>query len=190
MNPSILESLKQAHQDLGNLISSTSTLQSIESAAKCLHDAFSHQKKVLACGNGGSMCDAMHFTEELSGKFREERRALPAISLSEPGFLTCVGNDYGYEKVFSRGVEAFGQQGDVLVVFTTSGRSQNIIESMKQAKKQNLKVIALVGKCDESFSELCDVLIKTPGSSGYADRVQELHGIVVHLLIELVEGML
>ena len=189
MSKSIINSLNQIKNDLQKLTENQQTIQQIEEASTLLSECFKSGGKVLACGNGGSMCDAMHLCEELSGRFRDNRKALPALSLSEPGYLTCVANDFGYENVFARGVEAFGSPKDTLIVFTTSGKSPNILNALKQAKKQNLKTIALVGKCDDEFEGLCDILIKTPGSSGYADRVQELHGIVIHLLIERVEQL-
>jgi D-sedoheptulose 7-phosphate isomerase len=152
--------------------------------------AFQQGGKVMSCGNGGSMCDAMHFAEELSGKFRTERQALPAIAISDPAHLTCAGNDFGFETVFSRFVEAHGKKGDVLLAISTSGKSPNILRAATEARNRGVRVIALTGKSPSQLSELADIEICTPGLTAYSDRIQELHIKVIHILIELVEQAL
>ncbi len=144
--------------------------------------------KVITCGNGGSMCDAIHLAEELSGRFRADRRALGALALSDPGYLTCVGNDLGYDEVFSRGVEALGQPGDVLVAFTTSGTSPNVLRALEAARRRDMLTIAVTGRAGSPIERDATITIVTPGGP-WADRVQELHALVIHSLIELVERL-
>ena len=144
--------------------------------------------RVLACGNGGSMCDAMHFAEELSGRFRRDRPALAAQAISDPAHLTCVANDWGFAHVFARGVEAWGRRGDALVVFSTSGQSPNVIAAANAAHERGLTVLGLLGRDGGALKDLCDRAIVVPGLT--ADRIQEIHIKVVHLVIELVERQL
>ena len=132
------------------------------------------------------MCDAMHFAEELSGRFRENRKALPAIAISDPSHLSCVGNDYGYDFVFSRYIEAIGNKNDVLLAISTSGNSKNVINAISAAKEKGMKVIALTGRDGGVIADLCDVEIRAPFSK-YADRAQEIHIKVIHSLIQYVE---
>jgi D-sedoheptulose 7-phosphate isomerase len=143
---------------------------------------------VLACGNGGSMCDAMHFAEELSGRFRRDRRALPALAISDPAHLTCVANDWGFDRVFARGVEAWGRPGDTLVVFSTSGNSRNIVAAAEAARAQQLAVVGLLGRQGGAVRPLCDEAIVVPADD--AGRIQEVHIKIVHLLIEGIERVL
>jgi D-sedoheptulose 7-phosphate isomerase len=142
---------------------------------------------VFSCGNGGSMCDAMHFAEELSGRYRDNRRALPAVAISDPSHIACVGNDYGFDFIFSRYLEAHARKGDVLLGISTSGKSANVIKAAEYAKANGIHVVTLTGKPDSVLGKLADIDIVTPGTSGYADRIQELHIKVIHILIELVE---
>ncbi len=135
------------------------------------------------------MCDAMHFAEELSGRYREDRAGLAAIAFSDPGFLTCAANDFGYEQVFARAVESQCKAGDVLVLFSTSGKSANIITAAQKARTQGVKVVVLTGKHGSPLEDLSDICIVTPGGA-YADRVQELHIKVVHILIAITERLL
>ncbi len=148
--------------------------------------AIQNGNKILSCGNGGSMCDAMHFAEELSGRYREDRRAFPALAISDPSHLSCVANDYGYAYVFSRMIEALGAKGDVLFALSTSGNSDNIIEAITAAKEKGMLIIGLTGKDGGKMAGLCDVEIRAPKSS-YADRAQEIHIKVIHTLINYVE---
>jgi D-sedoheptulose 7-phosphate isomerase len=145
--------------------------------------------KILSCGNGGSLCDAMHFAEELSGRYRDDRPALAALCLSDPGHITCVGNDYGFEHVFARGVEALGRPGDVLVGFSTSGRSPNVVAAARAAREAGMSVIALTGRSGSELEKAADLALITPGGR-YADRVQELHIKLVHVMIDGIERAL
>lgn len=158
----------------------------IELAGKLLVASFKSEGKVLSCGNGGSMCDAMHFAEELTGRYRENRPAIGAIAISDPSHLSCVSNDYGYDFVFSRYVEGVGRKGDVLLAISTSGNSVNVINAINAAKKKGMKVIGLTGKDGGKMATLCDVEIRAPKSK-YADRAQEIHIKVIHALIDYVE---
>jgi D-sedoheptulose 7-phosphate isomerase len=158
----------------------------IETAGEIMVTAIRNGNKIISCGNGGSMCDAMHFAEELSGRYRNDRKALPAISISDPSHLSCVANDYGFAHVFSRYVEAIGQTGDVLLAISTSGNSENVLNAISVAKQKGLKVIGLTGKDGGKMSSVCDVEIRAPHSQ-YADRAQEIHIKVIHSLIDLIE---
>ena len=160
----------------------------VERVSGRLAACFAQSGRVLACGNGGSMCDAMHFAEELSGRFRRERRALPALALSDPAYLTCVANDWEFARVFARGVEAWGRAGDVLVVFSTSGNSANIVAAARAARAQHLAVVGLLGAEGGAARALCDDAIVVPSSD--SGRVQEIHIKIVHLLIEGIERVL
>ncbi len=161
----------------------------IEESARVIADAFLRGNKLIVAGNGGSLCDANHFAEELTGVFRKVRRALPAISLSEAGHLTCVANDIGYEKVFARGVEAYGRPGDVFVGLTTSGNSQNLVLAFVAAKQRGLKTIAFLGKGGGKLKGVADLEMIIDGFST-SDRIQEAHMTAIHILIEMVEEIL
>lgn len=147
---------------------------------------FSSGGKVLVAGNGGSLCDAAHFAEELTGLFRRPRRALPALVLSEPGHLTCVGNDVGFSEIFARGVQAFGKPGDVFLALTTSGNSENLLLAAKRAKEGKLKVVSLLGKGGGKLLPLSDRWLLIPGATT-SDRIQEAHMACLHIIIEGVE---
>ncbi|MBU2062247.1 MAG: D-sedoheptulose 7-phosphate isomerase [Bacteroidetes bacterium] len=158
----------------------------IEEAGKIMVEALMTSGKIISCGNGGSMCDAMHFAEELSGRYRNDRPALGAISLSDVSHMSCVANDYGYEQVFSRGVEALGRKGDVLLAISTSGNSANIIKAIVRAKELGIKVIGLTGKDGGKMADLCNVEIRAPKTE-FADRAQEIHIKIIHSLIDYIE---
>jgi D-sedoheptulose 7-phosphate isomerase len=159
---------------------------SVAAAAELLVESFKAGGKVISCGNGGSHCDAMHFAEELSGRYRENRPALPAMAVSDVSHITCVGNDYGFDQIFARHVEAFGRAGDVLLGISTSGKSPNVLAAAKVARERGVKVIALTGKDGGELARLADVAVVVP-HFGYADRIQEIHIKVIHTLIDLVE---
>jgi D-sedoheptulose 7-phosphate isomerase len=144
--------------------------------------------KIISCGNGGSHCDAMHFAEELSGRYRENRKALPAIAISDPSHISCVGNDYGYEFIFSRYVEALGKPGDILLGISSSGNSKNVIRAMLTAKDMGMNTIGLTGKDGGDMASLCDIEIRAPKAE-FADRAQEIHIKVIHALIDSIEQM-
>lgn len=159
----------------------------IEDAGQMIVESILNGGKVISCGNGGSMCDAMHFAEELTGRYRDDRKAIPALSISDPSHISCVGNDYGYDFIFSRYLEAMGNKGDVLLAISTSGNSKNIIKAIHTAKEKGMKVIGLTGKTGGQMIDLCDIEIRAPHSE-YADRAQEIHIKVIHSLIGYIEN--
>lgn len=161
-------------------------IERIANAARIMVEQIKSGGKIISCGNGGSMCDAMHFAEELSGRYRNDRPAIAAVSISDPSHISCVGNDYGYDFVFSRYVEALGNSNDVLLAISTSGNSSNIIKAIEKAKEKGMKVIGLTGKDGGKMSEMCDIEIRAPHSK-YADRAQEIHIKVIHSLIDAIE---
>ena len=182
----IRNELNEAAQVLQAFMADAQNLVNIEAAATLIADSFRQQGKVLSCGNGGSHCDAMHFAEELTGRYRENRPGYAGIAISDPSHLSCVSNDFGYEYVFSRYVEAVGREGDVLLGISTSGNSGNIIRAIEAAKSKGIKTIALTGKDGGKMAGLADVEIRVP-HFGYADRIQEVHIKIIHLLIQLIE---
>ena len=158
----------------------------IQNAARVIADCFRKGNKLLIAGNGGSLCDAMHFAEELTGIFRHKRKALPAIALSDPGHLSCMANDVGYHDVFSRAVEALGREGDVFVALTTSGNSQNLIHAVEMAKAMGLQTISFLGKTGGKLKGVSDLEWIINGFS-YSDRIQEAHMTAIHIIIEMIE---
>ncbi|CAM3735510.1 Phosphoheptose isomerase [Vibrio aerogenes CECT 7868] len=182
----IKNELAEAADVLNTFLSNDENIAQIEKAAKLLADSFKQGGKVLSCGNGGSHCDAMHFAEELTGRYRENRPGYPGIAISDPSHLSCVSNDFGYEFVFSRYVEAVGAQGDVLFGLSTSGNSGNILKAIEAAKAKGMKTIALTGKDGGKMAGIADVEIRVP-HFGYADRIQEIHIKIIHILIMLIE---
>ncbi len=160
----------------------TENFEKIETAIEMMCTALKAGNKIISCGNGGSMCDAMHFAEELSGRFRNNRRGLAALSISDPSHISCVANDFGYDFVFSRYIEALGQPGDVLLGISTSGSSKNVILAIEEAKKKGLKTIVLTGKDGGKLAGLADLEIRAPYSE-FADRAQEIHIKIIHNFI-------
>lgn len=163
-----------------------SNFAKIISAGELIVAGLKNGGKVISCGNGGSMSDAMHFAEELTGRYRNDRKAIPAIAISDPSYMSCVSNDYGYDFVFSRFLEAFGNSNDVLVAISTSGNSVNVLNAIQVAKSKGMKIIGLTGKDGGKMAGLCDVEIRAPHSN-YADRAQEIHIKVIHSLIDFIE---
>jgi D-sedoheptulose 7-phosphate isomerase len=182
----IKNELTEAAEVLNAFLSDEKNLAQIEAAAKLIADSFKQGGKVLSCGNGGSHCDAMHFAEELTGRYRENRPGYPGIAISDPSHISCVSNDFGYESVFSRYVEAVGSSGDVLFGLSTSGNSGNILKAIEAAKAKGMKTIALTGKDGGKMAGLADVEIRVP-HFGYADRIQEIHIKIIHIVIQLIE---
>lgn len=182
----IKKELEEAQKVLSEFVSGKKNIQAIEKAGNLLVAAFKKGNKVISCGNGGSMCDAMHFAEEFTGRFRDDRKPLPAIAISDPSYISCTANDYGYEKVFSRFIEGVGNKGDILFAISTSGNSMNVLLAIKAAKLKGMKVVGLTGKDGGKMSSLCDVEIRAPHSK-YADRVQEIHIKIIHCLVHFVE---
>lgn len=186
MKEQIIASLTEAKDGLDNFINNSNAIESIEKAADLLISTFESGNTVFSCGNGGSMSDAIHFAEELSGKFRNPRAALPAVAISDPGYMSCVSNDFGYEYVFRRFLEAHLKNGDALIAISTSGTSGNVIKAAEFARENGAHVIALTGKENSVLGSISDIEISAPAGA-YADRVQELHIKVIHILIELIE---
>ncbi|MDP8079669.1 D-sedoheptulose 7-phosphate isomerase [Phocoenobacter skyensis] len=182
----ILSELQEAADVLNKFMTDEKNIQLIQEAALLISESFKQGGKVLSCGNGGSHCDAMHFAEELTGRYRENRPSYPAIAISDVSHLSCVSNDFGYEYVFSRYVEGVGQKGDVLFGLSTSGNSQNIINAMQAAKAKGMKTIAMTGKDGGKMAGIADVEIRVPHFR-YADRTQEIHIKVIHILMMLIE---
>ncbi|TWE09848.1 phosphoheptose isomerase [Pseudomonas sp. AG1028] len=185
----IRNSLIEAQRALNAFIGNEQTLANIERAGDLLVSSFEAKGKVFSCGNGGSMCDAMHFAEELTGRYRKNRPGIAAVSISDASHISCVANDFGYDHIFSRYVESHGREGDVLLAISTSGKSPNVVKAAEAAKSLGIKVIALTGKPGSLLESLADVCICAPGGD-FADRTQELHIKVIHILIELVERRL
>ena len=182
----IKQELVTAQQALADFIADAENINAIEQAAKLIAASLRDGGKVMSCGNGGSHCDAMHFAEELTGRYREDRPGYAGIAISDPSHLSCVSNDYGYQYVFSRYLEAVGRSGDVMLGISTSGNSQNIITAIESAKAKGNKVVVLTGKDGGKMAGMADVEIRVP-YFGYADRIQEIHIKVIHILIMLIE---
>jgi len=184
----IKKELQEASKVLNDFLAVEENLQKIQQGAQLMADAINQGGKIISCGNGGSFCDAMHFAEELSGLFREQRPPIPAVAISDPSHITCTANDYGFEHIFSRYIEAFGNKGDVLLAISTSGNSANILNATKAAKKRGMTVIALTGKDGGKLAKSVDLEIRV-AHQGYADRIQEVHIKIIHSLIFLIEKM-
>ena len=182
----IASEFKQAAIVLEKFMGNDHNLFLIEEAAKVIAESINSGGKVISSGNGGSHCDAMHFAEELTGRYRENRRAIPALSISDPTHISCVSNDYGYEFIFSRYIEALGNKGDVLLGISTSGNSMNIIRAAEAAKEKGMKVIILSGKDGGKLAPYADVELRV-SHQGYADRIQEVHIKIIHILMLLIE---
>jgi D-sedoheptulose 7-phosphate isomerase len=183
----ILASLQEAQQVLTSFIAKEENLIQIQKAADLMVKALAQGNKIISCGNGGSHCDAMHFAEELSGRYRENRKALAAIAISDPSHLSCVGNDFGYDAVFSRFIEGLGRPGDILLGISTSGNSANIIKAVEAAKAQGMEVVLLTGKDGGKLAGMNQVTEIRVEHFGFADRIQEIHIKVIHILILLIE---
>ncbi len=176
----------EAAEILQKFLDDPTNISAIQRAGNLMSNAVKSGKKILSCGNGGSMCDAMHFAEELTGRYRNDRPAIAAIAISDASHIACVANDYGYEHVFSRYIEAVGNKGDILLAISTSGNSPNIVRAIDSARSKGMLVVGLTGKNGGKMAELCDVEIRAPYSH-YADRAQEIHIKAIHALIDYVE---
>ncbi len=186
MRELISSELTEAQKVLADFLKDAINIQKIEEASGRMASSINNGRKILSCGNGGSHCDAMHFAEELTGRYRENRQALPAIAISDPAHLSCVSNDFGYEHVFSRYVEGLGKEGDVLLGLSTSGNSQNVIKAFEVARKLGMCTIVLTGNDGGELANLADIEIRVP-HHGYADRIQEVHIKVIHIFMLLIE---
>lgn len=182
----IKQHFEEANKVLTAFLNDDKNFEAIEKAGQLMVDSIKADGKIISCGNGGSMCDAMHFAEELTGKYRNDRPAIGAISMSDVSHMACVGNDYGYDFVFSRYLEAVGRKGDVLLAISSSGNSVNVLKAMEVAKQKGIKIVGLTGKDGGKMASLCDVEIRAPHSQ-YADRAQEIHIKVIHSLIDFIE---
>jgi len=185
----IRQNFIEAQNVLQAFYSQDDNINKITLAGEIMVSSILQGGKIISCGNGGSMCDAMHFAEELSGRFRNHRKALPAISISDASHISCTANDYGFDFIFSRFVEGLGRKNDVLLAISTSGNSTNVINAVNSAKSLNMKTIALTGKDGGLLKNLCDVEIRVP-HFGFADRIQEIHIKVIHTLIQYIEAKL
>ena len=185
-NQRIQQHFEEAAQLLERVRHDAELIQAIDQSGQTLIDTLANGGKIISCGNGGSMSDAMHFAEELSGRYREDRPGLAAIACSDPSHLTCVGNDYGFDQVFARYVQALGKNGDALVAISTSGNSANVLNAARVAREMGMSVVGLTGRGGGELTALCDVQVSIPWE-GYADRVQELHIKVIHAWIDQIE---
>ncbi|MCG8700838.1 MAG: D-sedoheptulose 7-phosphate isomerase [Bacteroidales bacterium] len=176
----------EAQKVLNDFIANEENFTLLETAGSLMVDALKRGNKIISCGNGGSMCDAMHFAEELTGRFRDERPAIPAVSISDPSHISCVANDYGFDYIFARFVEGLGTKGDVLLAISTSGNSTNVINAVVSARQKGMKIVALTGKKGGELAKISDVEIRSP-HLGFSDRVQEIHIKVIHSLINYIE---
>jgi D-sedoheptulose 7-phosphate isomerase len=186
MNQRILSHFQEALQTLQRFMEDAEQMNHIDRAAQAMLQAIKADGKILSCGNGGSHCDAMHFAEELTGRYRNHRPGIAAIAISDVSHISCVGNDYGYDQIFSRYVEAVGRKGDVLLAISSSGNSANVIKAIEAAKAKGITVVGLTGKDGGKMAGLVDIEIRAPHSE-YADRAQEIHIKVIHSLIDSIE---
>ncbi len=176
----------EARQVLDDFISNEYNWVALENAGNIMTEAMNTGHVIFSCGNGGSMCDAMHFAEELSGRFRDDRPSLPAIAISDASHITCVANDYGFDHIFSRFLEGWGKEGDVLLAISTSGNSKNIVNAARVALSKGMKIVALTGKTGGELATLAHAELRVPNTA-YSDRVQEIHIKVIHSLIQYIE---
>ena len=185
---SIRDALLEAQDVLNQFIQNPENIAVIAETAAVMRDVFERQGRVFACGNGGSLCDAIHFAEECTGKFRGDRRPLPVIALSDAGHITCTANDFGFAEIFARPVLALGHPGDLLVALSTSGNSDNVVRAAEAAKSRGMQVFGLLGRDGGRLKHHCDIYLIAPGDT--ADRIQEIHIKVLHILIEQVERLM
>ena len=189
MNEIITKSLVEALTTLQKFIAQPSNVERIEQAATLIAESLAKGHMIFSCGNGGSLCDATHFAEELSGRYRRNRKPYPAIAINDPAYITCVGNDYSFDDVFSRFIEGMGRKNDVLLAISTSGNSENVVKAAQKAKEKGMKVVSLTKEGENRLQEISDITIASP-ETPFSDRIQEIHIKVIHLLIELIEAKL
>ena len=187
--PSVIRnSLNEAQHVLNQFIQTPQNIEIMNETVYLIKDVFERRGRIFACGNGGSMCDAMHFAEEWTGRFRKDRQPLPAMALGDASHITCVANDYGYEEVFARPILAFGHAGDLLIAISTSGNPINVLRATEAAKSRGMKVLGMLGKGGGKIKPHCDLCLIAPGNT--SDRIQEIHMMVLHILIESVERLM
>ena len=184
----IIKAFQESKEGLDRILRNNELINNIDRASILIAQTIKNKSQIFSCGNGGSMCDAMHFAEELSGRFRENRIGLPAIAISDPSFITCAANDFGFEFVFSRFMEGNSKKNDLLLAISTSGKSKNILRACQLCKENEVKIITLTGKPQSEISKYSDIDICTPNGK-YSDRVQEIHTLVIHTLVELTENL-
>lgn len=189
MNDLIKHSLQEAHEELVAFMSDDVNIATIAEAGHIMSETLKQGGKIISCGNGGSLCDATHFAEELTGRYRFNRRSLPAIAINDPAYMTCVGNDFSFEDIYGRYVEGVGQEGDTLLAISTSGNSENIMRAVEAAHRKSMKVVALTSAGENKLSLQSDIAVCAPRSS-FSDRIQEIHIKVIHILIQLIEAEL
>lgn len=189
MKDLIIESSDAILKEADIFWNSPGTIETIERAAALLSEALANGNKIISCGNGGSLCDATHFAEELTGRYRKNRTSLPAIAINDPAYITCVGNDFSFDEIYSRYVEGVGNEGDVLLAISTSGNSGNIVKAAESARLKKMKVLVLTSTGNNRLSSLGDVVVAAP-KADYSDRVQEIHIQVIHILIQAIEKQL
>ncbi|HNX01770.1 MAG TPA: D-sedoheptulose 7-phosphate isomerase [Candidatus Cloacimonadota bacterium] len=188
MKKAIRKSFQDSMELLDRFIENEENIRIIEEISSLLAETFQRGGKVMIFGNGGSTCDAMHFAEEFTGRFRKERRPLPAIAIADSSHITCVGNDYGFDDIFSRGIEAYAGKNDMVIGISTSGNSANIIKAINKAKELGCITFGLLGKDGGKTASLCDYQIIVPGQT--SDRIQEIHMTILHIIIETVERIM
>lgn len=185
MSQFIQDSLQDAQNTIKLFIENQENITLMDKAISLMAESLNNNGRIYSCGNGGSMCDAMHFAEELTGRFRDDRKAVPAMAISDPSHLSCVSNDYGYEFVFSRFLEGWANTGDCLVAISTSGSSKNVLRAVEFAKVNGIKTIGLLGKGGGQLKDMVDIPLVVP--SNVSDRVQEVHIKIIHTFIEGIE---
>ena len=185
---SIRGALLEAQDILNRFIGNPENIATIAETAEMMRDVFEREGRIFSCGNGGSLCDAVHFAEECTGKFRSDRKPLPAIALGDAGHITCTANDFGFAEVFARPLLALGQSGDLLIVLSTSGNSENVVRAAVAAKSRGMQVFGLLGGDGGDLKQHCDICLIAPGNT--ADRIQEIHIKVLHILIEHIERLM
>ena len=185
---SIRDALLESQDVLDRFIRNPENIAIIAEIAEMMRDTFEQERRIFTCGNGGSLCDAIHFAEECTGKFRNYRKPLPANALGDAGHITCTANDFGFSEIFARPLLALGHPGDLLVVLSTSGNSENVVRAAVAAKSRGMKVLGLLGRDGGQLKQHCDVYLIAPGDT--ADRIQEIHIKVLHILIEHIERLM
>lgn len=185
----IKASLQEAHHELTAFITNPANIAAIATAGRIMAETLGQGGKIISCGNGGSLCDATHFAEELTGRYRHNRRPLPAIAINDAAYMTCVGNDFSFEDIYGRYVEGVGKAGDTLLAISTSGNSENILRAANAARKKGIKVVALTSEGENKLSGVADIAVCAPRSA-FSDRIQEIHIKVIHILIQLIEAEL
>lgn len=185
----IKASLQEAHEELTSFMANENNIAAIATAGRIMAETLKQGGKIISCGNGGSLCDATHFAEELTGRYRHNRRPLPAIAINDAAYMTCVGNDFSFEDIYGRYVEGVGKAGDTLLAISTSGNSENILRAVKAAHEKGIKVVALTSEGENKLSGVADIAVCAPRSA-FSDRIQEIHIKVIHILIQLIEAEL